>query len=167
MRVAALMVAVVTLVGCHDRYKEMQEKAAAAASASAAAAASALAAQLSADKAAKPPPAPPTSIVAQQILIAYQGAEKAPKRVRRTREEARLRAQEVRAKAVTGSFDFTDLARLYSDDPSGQEREGTVGRIERKDVVKPFADAAFALKVNEVSPVVETQFGFHIIKRNQ
>lgn len=155
-------------VGCHDRYREMQEQALASASAAAAASASALASVLaSASAAPKPPKKPPESIRAQQILIAYKGAQKAPKKVTRTQEDARRRAEEVRLKATDGEFDFADLARLYSDDPSGQDREGMMGTITRSDVVKELADAAFALEVDQVSGVVETPFGFHVLKRTQ
>jgi parvulin-like peptidyl-prolyl isomerase len=157
----------VVLGGCHDKYKEMQEQAAASASAAAAASASALAATLAAASANAAPKPPPDRISVQHILVAYKGADKAPKRVSRTKEQARLRAEEARQKALAGGVDFGDLAQLYSDDPSGQERQGIMHDIGRNDVVKEFADVAFALKENEVSAVVETPFGFHVIKRNQ
>ncbi len=166
----AVLVGWLVVAGCHDRYKEMQQQAAASASAAAAASASALAAVLASASAQSHPAAakkPPEWIRAQHILVAYGGAQKSPKKVTRTKEEARLRAEEARAKAASGAFEFADLARIYSDDPSGQDREGMLGRIEPKDVVKEFADVAFALEVDELSKVVETPFGFHVIKRTQ
>jgi len=105
--------------------------------------------------------------MAQHILVAYKGADKCPRKVTRTKEEARKRVEEAHARAVDGQMDFGDVAKLYSDDPSGAERQGSLGKIDRQSVVKPFGDAAFALKVDEISPVVETQFGFHVIKRTQ
>ncbi len=154
--------------GCHDRYQEMQQQAAASASAAAAASASALAVALAAQSAApKPPKKPPDSIRAQEILVAYKGAQKAPRKCTRSKEEARHRADEVHTKATDGEFDFAELARQYSDDPSGQEREGMMGSITRNDVLKEIADAAFALDVDQVSGVVETPFGFYVIKRTQ
>ena len=111
--------------------------------------------------------APPEWITAQHVLIAYKGAQKCPRDVTRSKDEARKRADEVHAKAVEGKLDFGDLAAMYSDDPNGKERQGSVGKIHRENVVKPFADAAFALHVDEISDVVETPFGFHVIKRNQ
>ena len=110
---------------------------------------------------------PPEWITAQHVLIAYKGAAKCPKAVTRTKEEAKKRADEARAAALDGKMDFGDVAKLYSDDPNGQERLGSLGKIKRENVVKEFADVAFALKVDAISPVIETQFGFHVIKRNQ
>ena len=171
MRTARHVLAVAALLAlgaCHDRYREMQEQAAASASAASAASAAALAAALaSAAKAPKPPRTPPETLRAAQILIAYKGAEKAPRKCTRTKEEARKLAEEVRLQATKGELDFGDLARQYSDDPSGQDREGMMGTIGRGDVTKEIADAAFALDVDQVSPVVETPFGFHLIKRTQ
>lgn len=106
----------------------------------------------------------PTRIAAQHILIGYKGTKVGT--ATRTKEEARKLAEEVRKKAVDGE-DFAKLAEEYSDDPASKERLGSVGTFDRDGMVKPFSDAAFALKVNEISPVTETYFGFHIIKRNQ
>ncbi len=105
--------------------------------------------------------------MAQHVLVAYKGADKCPRKVTRSKEEARKRADEAHARAVDGQMDFGDVAKLYSDDPSGAERGGSLGKIDRASVVKALGDAAFALRVDEVSPVVETQFGFHVIKRTQ
>jgi parvulin-like peptidyl-prolyl isomerase len=112
------------------------------------------------------PEAPPESITAQHILVAYRGAKGAPKKVSRTKAEAQKRAEEALAKAKAGE-NFIELVKTYSDDEGTVERLGSVGRFKRDDMVKPFADAAFALKVNEISGVVESPFGFHVIKRNQ
>ena len=63
--------------------------------------------------------------------------------------------------------DFTALVAEYSDDPGSKERMGSVGKFTREKMVKPFSDAAFALGVDEISDPVESEFGFHVIKRNQ
>jgi peptidyl-prolyl cis-trans isomerase NIMA-interacting 1 len=170
------IVAALVIVGCEDKYQKMQEQAAASASAQAAASAAALASALAGASAsasaaplesAKRDEAPPEWITAQHVLVAYKGASKCPHDVTRSKDEARKRADEVRAKATEGKMDFGEIAAMYSDDPNGKERQGSLGKIYPKNVVKPFADAAFALRVDEVSAVVETPFGFHVIKRNQ
>jgi NIMA-interacting peptidyl-prolyl cis-trans isomerase 1 len=113
-----------------------------------------------------PPMDVPTEVAAQHILIAYRGAKNAPKGVSRTKAEAKKRAEEVLARAKAGE-DFSSLVKAYSDDPGSVDRQGSVGKFKRDKMDKAFADAAFALRVDEVSGVVETPFGFHIIKRNQ
>lgn len=112
------------------------------------------------------PKPPPESIACQHVLVAYKGAKNAPAGVTRTKAEAKARADEVHNKAVAG-MDFTKLAQDYSDDQGSRERLGSVGKFKRDGMVKPFSDAAFALQVDGISDVVETPFGFHVIKRNQ
>lgn len=111
--------------------------------------------------------APPTTVAAQHILIAYKGAKNAPKGVTRSKADAKKRADEVDAKAKAPGADFSALVAEYSDDPAKGERQGSVGKFTREKMDKAFSDAAFALKVDEVSDPVETPFGFHVIKRNQ
>lgn len=109
--------------------------------------------------------ATPDRIAAQHVLVAYKGA-KGAKDVKRSKAEAKTLAEEVQKKAAAGT-DFAELAKQYSDDEASRERLGSVGTFDRTSKVKPFADAAFALPVDGVSAVVESQFGFHVIKRNQ
>lgn len=109
---------------------------------------------------------PPASVAVQHVLVAYKGAKNAPKGIVRRKADAKKRAEEVRDKARAGA-DFTELVKSYSDDPGASERMGSLGKITRDKVVPEFADAAFALEVDRVSDVVETPFGFHVIKRNQ
>ncbi|MDC0739920.1 peptidylprolyl isomerase [Polyangium mundeleinium] len=118
------------------------------------------------EKAAAAPEKPPEWIAAQHVLVAYKGAKNAPKTVTRSKADAKKRADEVAAKAKAGD-DFTALVKEYSDDAATAERLGSLGKFKADGMVKPFSDAAFALKVDETSGVVETPFGFHVIKRNQ
>ena len=118
-----------------------------------------------------PPPKKKTPagewITAQHVLISYKGAKGAPLAVTRTKEQARARADEALAKVKDPKMDFQDVVNIYSDDAGSKERLGSVGKIKRENVFKEFADAAWLLDVDEISPVVESPAGFHVIKRNQ
>ena len=167
-----LVLAALLVLGCEKEAKRKEELAAAQASASVAAAAEsaalakALAASASASAAKQEPPAGEW-ITAQHILVAYKGARAAPRNVTRSKDEAKKRAEEARDKAKDPKLDFTDLVNLYSDDTATKDRQGSLGKIKRGNVIKEFGDAAWALKLDQVSDPVETPFGFHIIKRNQ
>lgn len=163
MKRTALLVIVLTLLGCDEKKPaSIESSASAAASEAAPAAASAP----SAAPAASAPKPVPDAIAAQHVLVAYKGAKGAPKTITRSKTDAKKRAEEVVAKAKSGA-DFAALAAEYSDDPGSKERMGSVGKFTRDKMTKPFSDAAFALDVDEVSGAVETDFGFHVIKRNQ
>ncbi len=73
------------------------------------------------------------------------------------------KANEVMARIKKGE-DFGKLARTYSNDPGSKTKAGDLGFFSTGMMVKPFEDAAFELKVGEVSGVVKSDFGYHIIK---
>jgi peptidyl-prolyl cis-trans isomerase C len=83
--------------------------------------------------------------------------------VREEMERRRARAEELRRKAAGGA-DFAALARESSVDPSSRASGGELGTFTRDSHTRAFDDAAFALKPGVTSNVVETDFGFHIIK---
>jgi len=78
-------------------------------------------------------------------------------------KQTKAKAEAVLAKLRAGG-DFAALAKENSADPSNKDNGGDLGWFGRGMMVKPFEDAAFALKPGELSGVVETQFGYHIIK---
>lgn len=110
--------------------------------------------------------APPDTIIAQHVLVVYKGAKRAPKGVTRTKVEARTRAEEALEKIRSGVA-FEDVVKAYSDDTGSVDRMGSLGKFHKGDMDPTFAGAAFALKVGQVSDVVQTPFGFHVIKRTQ
>jgi parvulin-like peptidyl-prolyl isomerase len=108
----------------------------------------------------------PDTIIAQHILVIYKGAKRAPKTITRSKAEAKARAGEALARVRAGST-FEDIVKGYSDDAGSVDRMGSLGKFHRDDMDPAFSAAAFALQPGQVSDVVETPFGFHVIKRTQ
>jgi parvulin-like peptidyl-prolyl isomerase len=105
-------------------------------------------------------------IGARHILVMHAKSQARTDGVTRSRAEALVRANECRDKLRQGA-DFSEMVDQYSDEPGASERGGELGTFARNAMVKPFSDAAFRLKVGELSDVVETPYGFHIIKRTR
>jgi peptidyl-prolyl cis-trans isomerase SurA len=100
-------------------------------------------------------PEKPAGVRLAHILVGSQPGQA-------TRDSLYQYASLIRQKAVDGE-DFALLARNYSDDPSGAEG-GDLGWFSRGEMVPEFEEAAYSLGVGQISDVVETQYGFHIIK---
>ena len=79
------------------------------------------------------------------------------------RDRVRGELAELRERILKGD-NFSMLARLYSQDPGSATKGGELGFFGRGRMVAEFEAAAFALKPGEVSPIVETEYGFHIIQ---
>lgn len=99
----------------------------------------------------------PERVRAQHILIKLESGADEQKKA-----EARKKLEGVKKRILAGE-DFGKLAKEYSEGPSNV-REGDLGYFTRGRMVKSFEDAAFKLAPNEVSDIVETQFGYHLIK---
>ena len=96
---------------------------------------------------------------ASHILIESPAAAPAAER-----EKARAKAVELLAAAKKAPDTFADLARKNSQDAGSAPAGGDLDFFARGAMVKPFADAAFAMKKGDISDVVETEFGYHIIR---
>ncbi len=83
----------------------------------------------------------------------------------RDESEAKKLAENLRKKILKNKDGFADLAAEYSEDPSAKHNLGDLGFFTQDKMVKPFADAAFAMKQEgDISDVIKTQFGYHIIQ---
>lgn len=98
----------------------------------------------------------PATISFQQVVVEPVASDSA-------RAAARRRAEQVLTELRAGG-DFEVLAKRYSDDPGSKERGGELGWFRQGQMVRAFEDVAFSLRPGEVSGIVETQFGYHIIK---
>jgi parvulin-like peptidyl-prolyl isomerase len=101
-------------------------------------------------------------------MIFYKGSRHAPAFVTRPKDEARARAEEAAAKARTAGVRFDDVASEYTEEPKlAAKRVGEPGTIHPSAMVPEFRAALLALRVGEVSGVVETVFGFYVILRTE
>jgi peptidyl-prolyl cis-trans isomerase D len=80
------------------------------------------------------------------------------------RQKAKAKAEALLSEVRKTPAAFADLARKHSEDPGSAAQGGDLDFFARGAMVKPFEDAAFALKPGEVSPVVQSDFGYHIIQ---
>ena len=103
------------------------------------------------------------AVTASHILISYKGALRSE--TNRDRRDARKLAEKI-LKELKSGRDFAELARKHSDGPSGP-KGGDLGRFERGQMVPEFDQAVFGLETGAISEVVETKFGYHIIKRTK
>lgn len=96
---------------------------------------------------------------ASHILIGF-GVSATPAQ----KQQAKAKAEELLAAIKKDPSSFEMLATKNSQDPGSAVKGGDLGSFGRGAMVKPFEDAAFGMKVNEVSDLVESEFGYHIIK---
>ena len=106
---------------------------------------------------------PVEKVRARHILIRYRGARN-DRGATRSQAGAERVARALRERALKPNADFAALARDNSDDGSA-ERGGDLGEFGRGAMVPAFDDAVYQLAPNEISPVVESEFGFHVIQR--
>lgn len=99
----------------------------------------------------------PESVRASHILVTVQPTDTPDQK-----SEKKAKAEQLRAKLLDGE-DFAACASENSDCPS-KAQGGDLGEFRRGMMVKPFEDAAFTQEVGAIGPIVETQFGYHIIK---
>lgn len=107
----------------------------------------------------------PTTVYVRHVLVSFVEARMAVEGVERTREEARAIIDSVRQAAVDDPSQFPALAAEHSDEPNSDESGGDLGALTRGQTVPTFERAAFALAVGQVSAVIETPYGYHVIHR--
>jgi peptidyl-prolyl cis-trans isomerase C len=101
---------------------------------------------------------------ARHILVAFKGSPAAPKdKPELTEEQAKAKAEDLRKQIVSGG-DFAAIAKKESDDAGSGANGGDLGSFGHGQMVPEFEQAAFAAKPGDLTPVVRTQFGYHIIK---
>jgi parvulin-like peptidyl-prolyl isomerase len=93
----------------------------------------------------------------RHILLLTQGKTEAEK------AEARKKIEDILVKAKAGE-DFAALAKQFSEDPGSKDNGGLYENFGRGQMVKPFEDAAFSVPVGQISGVVETSYGYHILQ---
>ncbi|HSM60826.1 MAG TPA: peptidylprolyl isomerase, partial [Longimicrobiales bacterium] len=98
----------------------------------------------------------PRTLTVEQVVLAPAPSDSA-------RAAARAEAQRV-LDSIRAGGDFEELARAHSDDPGSAESGGDLDWFRRGQMIREFEDVAFALRDGEVSEVVETEFGYHVIK---
>jgi parvulin-like peptidyl-prolyl isomerase len=101
------------------------------------------------------------TVRASHILLMYQGSSRST--ATRSKEEAQQQIQQLKGQ-IDGGADFAGLAKQHSDCPSAASG-GDLGEFGRGQMVPAFEQTTYAMEPGQVSDVVETQFGYHIIQR--
>ena len=102
-------------------------------------------------------------ISASHILLMHKESQNS--RSELTSDEAKKKIDDIYEDIKSGKVKFADAAVQYSNCPSGQSG-GSLGEFTKGMMVKAFEDVAFSLDVEQVSEPFESEFGFHIVKRD-
>ena len=100
----------------------------------------------------------PEEVKVRHILIKVD-----PKADAKTDAAAKQKAEDL-LKQIKGGADFAALAKANSDDPGSKDAGGELGMIQRGVTVPAFESAAFSLQPGQISDVIKTQFGYHILQ---
>jgi len=103
-------------------------------------------------------------VVQEQVHASHILLRVDPKSTPEQKAEIKKKLEQIRSEIESNAISFKDAAAKYSQDPSNARDGGDLGFFPRGTMVKPFEDAAFATKPGTISPVIETQFGYHIIQ---
>jgi peptidyl-prolyl cis-trans isomerase D len=107
----------------------------------------------------------PEQAKARHVLVSFKGARNATaEAAKREKDDARKRAQEIEARVKAPDADFAAIAKETTDEAAGKASGGDLGWFAREAMVKEFSEAAFAQQPGTISGIVESPFGFHIIK---
>jgi len=111
-------------------------------------------------------PPPVETFSAKHIVVQYKGAVSANPKITRSKDDAKKRANDCLAKLKKGAK-WEDMVKEYSDEEGAEKRGGNLGRFAATAFDKTFIEAVKKLKPNEMSDVVESPLGFHIIVRTE
>lgn len=107
-----------------------------------------------------------TPILEFKEQIKKELTQQEKKEIEEYNQEAKKRAEEILKKALKPGADFSALAKEFSEDLASKEQGGSLGWFGKNVMVKEFEEVAFSLKKGEISKnLVETPFGYHIIKK--
>lgn len=101
------------------------------------------------------------TVSASHILLMYAGSMRSS--ASRSKDEAKQQIEALKTE-LDGGASFADLAKEHSDCPSGADG-GSLGTFGKGQMVREFEETTFALDVDQISDVVETDFGYHLIQR--
>lgn len=103
-------------------------------------------------------------VKAKHILVGFEGARNITgEAAKRSKEEAKKKAQTILAEVKKDKKSFSELAKKYTDEPSGKVSGGDLGYFEKDAMVEQFSNVAFSMEKGAISDIVESPFGFHII----
>ena len=101
----------------------------------------------------------PEEVEASHILIKFDDSDDDV-----IKDEKNQELNNIRNQILAGDLTFEDAAKKYSDCPSGERSSGSLGVFRRGNMVPEFEIAAFSQEIGEIGDIIETQFGYHIIK---
>ena len=103
-------------------------------------------------------------IKASHILVMHKGSKDSRSNI--SKDNAKKNIDTIYKSLVGGKTSFGDAAVKHSDCSSG-EQGGSLGEFGKGMMVKSFEDVAFSLEINEISEPFESEFGYHIVKREE